>query len=444
MRRTFPRGGVHPPEEKHRTRHLPIETMPAPERVLIPVLQHLGAPAQPVAWPKSHVRMGQVIAEAEGMVSARIHASVSGMVKKVDYFPTNAAPRVLCIEVINDGEDTWVEGADRTPIDVDHVDRETALRVLARSGVVGLGGAAFPTHVKLDPPKDTPVDTLILNGCECEPYLTADDRLMVEHASEITKGMRVLMRVLGVDRGYIGIESNKPEAIQHMRVAARALPGVKVVSCKTVYPQGAEKQLIRTVLRREVPPGKLPMHVGVVVHNVGTAYAAWNAVARRVPLVERVVTVTGSAISRPANLRVRVGTPVSDIVAHCGGVSDDFAKLVVGGPMMGKATRLLGIPVAKGTGGLVFLRRSETLLREPSPCIRCAMCINVCPQGLMPCALSTATERGLFDRLDHIADCVECGSCQFACPSGRPLVHLIRWGKAEHKRLEETRRREGD
>lgn len=431
IRRSFPRGGVHPPQRKRPTRSCAIETLPSPEKVRIPVHQHLGAPAKPVAWPKHHVQIGEVIAEAGGTVSAPVHASVSGKVKKVDYYPAASAPRLLCIEIASDGDEEWTHDANRTPVDVDYIETETARAVLASSGVVGMGGAAFPTHVKLSPPGDVSIHTLILNGCECEPYLTADHRLMVENAPEILKGMKVLMRVLDVEKGFIGIESNKPEAIRAMREAAHALAGVKVITLRTVYPQGAEKQLIKAILGREVPPGKLPMHVGAVVHNVGTAFAAYEAVACRKPLVERVVTVTGSAIRRPANLRVRVGTLVSDIVEHCGGLRDGFAKFIVGGPMMGRACRHLDIPVTKAVGGLIFLDRSEVVLPEPEPCIRCASCVHVCPQGLMPCELATAVEHRLWDRLDHIADCVECGSCQYACPSHRPIVHLLRWGKAE-------------
>jgi electron transport complex protein RnfC len=417
---------------------LPIEAMPPPDLLRIPVHQHLGAPADPVAWPKSSVRIGQVIAEGNGSVSAAIHASVSGKVKKVDYYASAAAPRVLCIDIANDGEEEWADGANRTPVDVDCIPPEVARDVLATSGVVGMGGAAFPTHIKLSPPADVSIHTVILNGCECEPYLTSDDRLMVEHAPEIVKGMKILLGVLGVAQGYIGIESNKPEAIRAMREAALGLPMVKVVSLRTVYPQGAEKQLIRAILGREVPPGKLPFHLGVVVHNVGTAFAAWEAVACRKPLIERVVTVSGSAIERPANLRVRVGTMVSDVVDHCGGLRGDFAKLVVGGPMMGRACNRLDIPVTKATSGLLFLDRREAAMPDPVPCIRCASCVQVCPQGLMPCELASAVEHGQWERLDHIFDCVECGSCQFICPSFRPLVHLVRWGKAEARKRSEN------
>jgi electron transport complex protein RnfC len=380
------------------------------------------------------VCIGEVIAECDGPVSAAVHASVSGKVKKVDYYPSAAAPRVLCVDIVNDGEEEWAHDTNRTPVDIDYIETDVARDVLTRSGVVGMGGAAFPTHIKLSPPEDVSVHTLILNGCECEPYLTADHRLMVERAAEIIKGMKILMRVLAVERGFIGIESNKPDAIGTMRSAARALPGVKVLTLRTVYPQGAEKQLIRAILGCEVPPGKLPMHVGVVVHNVGTAFAAYQAVACRKPLVERVVTVTGSAIERPANLRVRIGTLVSDVVEHCGGLRDGFAKLIVGGPMMGRACRSLDIPVTKATSGLIFLDRSEVILPDPVPCIRCASCVQVCPQGLMPCELAAAVEHRQWDRLEHVFDCVECGSCQYICPSHRPVVHLLRWGKAEYKK----------
>lgn len=436
MARTFKRGGVHPPEEKQLTERKPIETLPLPKRVVIPMAQCLGAPAEPTVKPKDAVKTGQRIGEPKGFVSTPVHASVSGVVKKVDLFPTAAGARSLCVEIESDGKDEWVEGVDLAGGDVDFAKPDAFLPALTDAGLVGMGGAAFPTHVKLKPPKDVKVDTLILNGAECEPYLTADHRLMVEHAAEIATGLQILAAVLGVERTFVGIEDNKPDAVAAMRKALAGVLGVEVVVCRTRYPQGAEKQLIQSITNREVPPGKLPMHVGCVVQNVGTAFAAFEAVARRKPLVERVLTVSGRAIREPKNLRVRVGTPLGDIVAFCGGTTDGLRKLIFGGPMMGKALRYEDVPVVKSTSGILFFDRQEAATVEEFSCIRCGRCLEACPQGLVPCDLGDLAEHGLYDKLADAMDCVECGSCQYACPARRRLVHLLRLGKSEFRRLQ--------
>jgi electron transport complex protein RnfC len=439
MKRTFKRGGVHPPQEKHFTREKPIENPPLPERVFIPLNQNLGAPSKSVVEPKQEVKTGQIIAEPTGFVSSPVHASVSGVVKSIGYRRTSVSPCSLCIEIESDGKDAWVDGVQLDADAIDFSHRESFLESIRAAGLVGMGGAAFPTHVKLSPPKEFPVDTLIVNGVECEPYLTADNRLMLEHPGEILQGLLAMKAVLGVERAFIGIEDNKPRAIAAVREAVGKTPGVEVVTLKTRYPQGAEKQLIKAVLGREVPPGKLPMQVGAVVQNVGTAFAVFEAVARRKPLVERVLTVSGQAIREPKNLRVRIGTPLKNIVEYCGGARDNLGKLIMGGPMMGKALRSADVPVLKSTSGLVFLDKASSLSPPECGCIRCGRCVLACPQGLVPGELARLSEAGAFERLADALDCVECGSCQYACPSNRRILHLLRLGKNEYRNLQKEK-----
>ncbi len=440
MARTFRLGGVHPPEQKRLTEGKAIEILPPPRRVVIPMAQCLGAPAAPTVKPKDAVKAGRRIGEPQGFVSTPVHASISGVVKRVDLFPTSVGPRTLCVEIESDGADAWVDGVDPAAEAVDFSRPEAFLPALSDAGLVGMGGAAFPSHVKLRPPKDVTLDTLILNGAECEPYLTADHRLMIEHPREIALGLRILRAVLGVERAFVGIEDNKPDAIARMREALRGLDGAEVAVCRTRYPQGAEKQLLKTILDREVPPGKLPLHVGAVVHNVGTAFAAFEAVARRKPLVERVLTVSGRAIREPKNLRVRIGTTLDALIDRCGGVTEGLRKVIFGGPMMGKALRSLDVPVIKSTSGVLFFDRSEAVLVREHPCIRCGRCLGACPQGLCPCDMADLAENARYEDMADALDCVECGACQFACPGHRRLMHLIRLGKSEHRRLQQAKK----
>jgi len=434
MRRTFRRGGIHPPGEKHLTRDKPIETLPPPERVCIPLNQNLGAPSRPVVAPKERVKAGQMIAEPTGFVSSPVHASISGTIRSIGTRRTSISPHSPCIEIESDGEDAWIDTVDLQAQRVDFSEADGFLDAIRDAGLVGMGGAAFPTHVKLSPPADCPIDALILNGVECEPYLNSDNRLMLEHTDEIIQGLRILETVLGVEQAFVGIEDNKPRAIEAMRSAASGAKDLRIVALKTCYPQGAEKQLIKAVLGREVPPGKLPMSVGAVVQNVGTAHAAFEAVARRKPLVERVMTVSGPAIREPKNLRVRVGTSLLEVIDCCGGVTADLQKIVIGGPMMGKSLRVADVPVLKSTSGLVFLDRGRARLLAEAPCIRCGRCVQACPQGLVPGEMARYAEVGRFEQLADALDCVECGSCQFSCPSHRRLMHLVRLGKNEYRR----------
>jgi H+/Na+-translocating ferredoxin:NAD+ oxidoreductase subunit C len=444
-RKTFSMGGVHPPESKGATEALAIETPPLPKTVFIPLQQHIGAPANALVKKKDEVLTGQLIGEAVGMVSAPVHASVSGVVKNVAAVPTGYGPRSMAIEITVSEEQAWAEGILQEPDEafrLDDLEPKALLAALKSAGLVGMGGAAFPTHVKLSPPPGVSIDHLILNGAECEPYLTADHRLMVERADDVVRGADVLRRILGVELVHVGVEDNKPDALAAFAEAQGRAPWLRIHPLKTQYPQGAEKQLIRAITGREVPSGKLPLHVGVVVQNVGTAFAAFEAVFLNKPLIERVTTISGSAVANPKNLALRIGTPVADAVAFCGGATESLSKLILGGPMMGKAVRSLDMPVMKGTSGVLLLSEGESPELEEDDCIRCAMCVQACPQGLTPCDLANFIEYDTGDKalVSRAADmglneCVECGSCNYICPTRRRLVQWIRLGKALHREV---------
>ena len=434
--KTFRRGGIHPPERKL-TEDKAITAAPIPEQVWVPLSQHIGAPAEAVVAKGDEVAVGQVIAQAKGFVSAPIHAPVSGKIAKIDEIITLSGYPQPAIQIKTAG-DTWIDGADKSDVlaSTIRVSREEIVSRIAESGIVGLGGAAFPTSVKYSLPPGKVVDTLIINAVECEPYLTADYRLMLEHTREILVGIRLLMRALGVRQACIGIERNTPRAIEVMREAVANHGGfeegsIQVTELQTKYPQGAEKQLISAVLGREVPSGKLPLDVGAVVNNVGTAFAVYQAVQKHVPLVQRVVTVTGSGITRPGNYLVRIGTPISALLEHAGGLPADTGKVIAGGPMMGKTVDAIDAPVVKGTSGILVLNREQSRRPPVRPCIRCSRCVGVCPMGLEPYLLETLSQLERGEDLDQrrILDCMECGSCSFTCPAGRPLLDHIRTGK---------------
>jgi electron transport complex protein RnfC len=434
--KTFSRGGVHPPEHKLSAGNQ-IRELPLPEVVTIPVSQHLGAPSKVLVNRGDQVKVGQVIAESTGFVSTNIHASVSGKVLKVDQFMDSSGYRKMAVQIQVEG-DEWLDTIDRS----DDLVRNTVLNAedirkkILEAGIVGLGGATFPTHVKLTVPRGKTAEYLIINGVECEPYLTADHALMMERSEELFSGIQILMKGLGVEKAILGIENNKPDAIEKMTELTRG-SSVEVQGLKVKYPQGGEKQLVQALLKREVPSGGLPIDVGVVVFNVGTTLAVYEAVNKNRPLIDRVVTVTGKSLEKPSNFMVRIGTPVSALVEQAGGVPEHTAKVINGGPMMGKALSTLDVPVVKGSSGILLMDESEARRKELKPCIRCSKCISVCPMGLEPYLLMTLSERSMFERMEteKTLDCIECGSCSYTCPSSRPLLDYIRLGKAEVNKI---------
>jgi electron transport complex protein RnfC len=431
MLKTFPKGGVHPPENKL-SADKKIEILPIPKQVSIPVSQHIGAPAKVIVKKKDTVKVGQIIAESGGFVSANIHSSVSGTVFKVEDVIDTSGYRKQAV-IINVEGDEWDESIDRSEDLIKDIEYspDEIIKKVQNAGIVGLGGATFPSHVKLMPPKGTKAEILLINGVECEPYLTSDHRLMLEKADEMMLGIQLLMKALKVEKAVIGIENNKKDAINILTKLSKSYKGISVVALKVQYPQGGEKQLIKAVTKREVPSGNLPISVGAVVHNVGTAFAVYEAVQKNKPLIERVVTITGKSIKEPGNFLVRIGTPVNDLIEAAGGLPEDTGKIISGGPMMGKALNSLDVPIAKGTSGILIIPRNESVRREIKPCIRCAKCIDVCPMGLEPYLLMTLGEKTLLEKLEKedVLDCIECGSCSYACPSDRPLLDYIRLGK---------------
>jgi len=426
--KTFP-GGVHPPDNKHWSAHLPVEECPLPDELVIHFSQHIGAPAEPCVEPGTRVGKGDVLGHAKGFVSVPVHASTSGEVVAVEPRPHPSGRDLPAAILRPDGEDRW--GEVLPELSPATLSREETLERIRCAGVVGMGGAAFPAHVKLMPPEDRPIDTLILNGVECEPYLTADHRLMLEVPERIVVGAEEVANLLGVRQLFVGIENNKPDAIEAMRRACRD-SRLQVVPLQVKYPQGAEKQLIKAVLGREVPSGGLPMDVGVVVQNVGTVAALHQAVKHGLPLIERITTVTGPGVCQPKNLRVRIGTPLAHMVDVCGGMVDDPGKLIMGGPMMGMALLNLDVPATRGTSGVLVLREEDVPVRPESACIRCARCVQHCPAHLLPTSIAALARLDLFDRADELGalDCIECGCCSFDCPASLPLVQSIRTAKA--------------
>lgn len=430
--KTFPVGGVHPPENKI-TAGTAIKHLPLPASVAIPVSQHIGEPAVVEVNKGDIVKTGQVIARSKGFVSTNIHSSVSGKVSKIDTILDSTGFRQTAVFIDTEG-DEWLETIDRTdsiPAGIKFSSEEIIKKCL-ESGIVGLGGATFPSHVKLTVPAGKRCDTLIINGAECEPYLTSDHRLMLEKAREILIGTSILMKALKVNKALIGIENNKPDAISQLSGLAKEFQGITVHSLKVKYPQGAEKQLIKALINREVPSGRLPLDVNAVVHNVGTAFAVYEAVQKNKPLFERVVTITGRSVLNPGNYFVRTGTPVRSLIEAAGGLPEDTGKVISGGPMMGKAIPNIDVPVVKGTSGIVLIPRNESERTVIRPCIRCAKCVAACALNLEPYLLMALSEKNEFERAERerITDCMECGSCSYTCPAGRPLLDYIRLGKA--------------
>ncbi|HEX9777446.1 MAG TPA: electron transport complex subunit RsxC [Geopsychrobacteraceae bacterium] len=426
--KTFP-GGLHPPDSKHYSATSPIAVCPLPEQLVIPMGQHIGAPAEACVAVGDLVKKGQLIATAKGFVSVPIHASSSGEVVAVEPRLHPMGKLLPAVVIKTDGEDCWddtLQGADPAELSGD----ELKNRIRA-AGIVGMGGATFPTHVKLSPPEDKKIDTLIINGVECEPFLTADHRLMLEESERIFDGIDILRKILGIERAVIGIEANKPDAIEKLSREGAAR-NVAVQALQVKYPQGAEKQLIDAITGRQVPSGTLPMEVGVVVQNVGTAAAVSDAIRLGRPLVERVATVTGPGIKQPKNLLIRIGTPLSFLVEQCGGLHGEPAKIIMGGPMMGQTQLSLDIPAIRGTSGLLIFRQEDLPKKlEAGPCIRCGRCVTACPIHLAP---TTIAAYGRLDMLDeanayNALDCIECGCCTYICPATLPLVQTIRYAK---------------
>jgi electron transport complex protein RnfC len=435
--KTFKIGGVHPSENKI-SADKAIEVLPLPKTAFIPVSQHLGAPAQIQVKRGDVVKVGTLLAKGEAFISANIHSSVSGKVLKIDNLTDTSGYKKPTI-VVNVEGDEWEDTIDRTPDINRNIDlsSEEIIKKINEMGVVGLGGATFPSHVKLMVPKGKKAEYLIINGVECEPYLTSDHRLMLEKAEEMLIGIQILMKGLKVEKALVGIESNKPDAIDHLKKLCKNYKGIEIHPLKVKYPQGAEKQLIKALINREVPSGKLPIEVGAVVNNAGTAFAVYEAVQKNKPLIERVVTITGKSVKKPSNWMVRLGTPVNDIIEAGGGLPEDTGKVISGGPMMGKSLNSLDVPIVKGTSGILIIRKNETHRPLEQHCIRCAKCITVCPMGLEPYQLLNLSINQKWEALEteRVMDCIECGSCLFTCPSTKPLLDYIRIAKSNVGKL---------
>ena len=430
--RTFRIGGIHPQANKLSAGQ-PIQVIAPPESVVIPLGQHIGAPAKAIVDKGDMVKAGALIGKADGVVSANVHSSVSGTVMKVDSMIDGFGISRPAVFIHTEG-DEWDEAIDRSETIIKECGLSSAeiIRKIEAAGIVGMGGAAFPTQIKLTPPPGEKAETLLVNAVECEPYLTSDHALLVEKGEQVMIGVTILMKTLNVGRAVIGIESNKPDAIEIMKRLAPSYKGIEIMPLKIKYPQGSEKQLIEAILRREVKSGKLPISAGTLVHNAATVYAVYEAVQKNKPLIERIVTVTGKALKNPSNFLVRIGTPVSTLIDAAGGLPENTGKIIGGGPMMGKAMINADSPVMKGSSGFVLMTKDEALRCPMHDCIRCAKCVNACPMGNEPHLLMNLTQRKLWDeaKKNHILDCIECGSCTFSCPANRPILDHVRLGKA--------------
>ena len=432
--KTFRIGGVHPHDNKEFSSHKAITAVPLPKKAIIPLVQHIGAPAKPVVQKGDAVKVGQLLAEAGGFVSAPIHSPVSGKVAKIDTAVDAWGMKMQAIYIDVEG-DEWMPEIDRTDIIVpfSNLDSKEIIDKIKNAGIVGLGGACFPTHVKLMPPPGKKAEVLIVNGVECEPYLTCDHQLMLERGEQIMIGIELVMKALGINRAIIGIENNKPDAIAHMQKLAAEVPGVEVQPLKLRYPQGGEKQLIDACIGRQVPSGALPIEVGAVVDNVATLFAVYEAVQKNKPLISRVMTVTGKDVKNPGNYEVRFGTPLANVLEMAGGVPESTGKIIGGGPMMGRAMQNIDMPCNKRMSGALLMTEAESKRVDPSPCIRCAKCVSACPMGLEPYLLAKLSAAQNWEAMEklNIMDCIDCGCCLFTCPSHRPLLDYIRLGKGK-------------
>lgn len=433
------KGGIHPPENKDTTKGIAIEKATEPATVMIPLQQHIGSPCEPIVKVGDSVRVGQKIGRAEGFVCVPVHASISGTVKAIKEVPLNTGVEGMAVVIESDGKnekDPSVESKG----DLDKITSEEIIEMIKEAGIVGMGGATFPSHVKLSPPPEDKIDTIILNGAECEPYLSADHRLMLEGADDIVLGLKIIMKAAGVENAYIGIENNKPDAIDTMLKAVENEDNIKIAILETKYPQGGEKQLINAITKREVPSGGLPKDIGVIVFNVGTSAQIAKTFRTGMPLIERVITVGGNGVRKPKNLLAKIGTPIKDLIQHCDGYADDVGKIILGGPMMGIAQHTDEVAVVKGTSGLLVFDKKEATIPEPSNCIRCGRCIEVCPINLQPLFISENSLNNRFEEAERYRalDCIECGSCSYICPAKRPLLPSIKVAKdqiiARHSR----------
>lgn len=434
--KSFHIGGIHP-EENKLTNDKATQVAGLPKQAIFPLSQHIGAPAKPVVNKGDHVKVGTLLAEAGGFVSAPIYSSVSGTVLKIDTVIDASGYRKPAIFVKVEG-DEWEESIDRTEKleTIEEHSELTSEEIINRikvAGVTGMGGAGFPTFIKLCPPPTAKAECVIINAVECEPYITSDYRLMLEHPDEILVGLELLMKGVKVNKGYIGIEENKPAAIDLFIQKTARKSNIEIVPLKQKYPQGGEKQLVDAVINRQVPaPPAIPVNVGAVVQNVGTAFAVYQAVMKRKPLFERYTTVTGKRLKSPGNFLVRMGTPISQLIESCGGLPKGDNKILAGGPMMGKALINTDVPICKGSNAVTILTDNDAHRKAPQPCIRCGKCVNACPMGLEPYLLATCSSLKLWEKVEHeqITSCIECGSCQFTCPSHRPILDNIRLGKS--------------
>ncbi|NCA85000.1 MAG: electron transport complex subunit RsxC [Clostridia bacterium] len=439
--KTFVMGGVHPPEQKISAAEA-ILTLPLPKTITVPVSQHLGSPAAVLVKRGDLVKTGQLLAKATGFISANIHSPATGKVAKIDVVMDQSGYKRTSV-IIETTDDEWMEDIDTSSDLLREVtlSKKEIIDRIHNMGVVGLGGATFPVYVKMMVPEGKKAELLLINGVECEPYLTSDHRLMIERSDELMVGITILMRALVVEKAIIGIENNKPDAIEKLSALCQKYPGISVQALKVKYPQGGEKQLIKAVTGREVPSGKLPIEVGCVVDNVGTAVALYEAVQKNKPLIERIVTITGKAAKRPGNYLVRMGTPIRALIEAAGGLPENLGKVVGGGPMMGKALMDVEAPIVKGSSGVLLMTDEEAHRVAVRNCIRCARCTTVCPMGLEPYLLAQLVTHENWDKAEdnRIMDCIECGSCHYTCPSGRPLLDYIRLGKTKVGTIIRTR-----
>lgn len=429
--------GVHPPENKDITSGIASRRFPFPDEVILPLSQHIGTPAKALVQAGDYVERGDVIAEAAGFISSAVHATASGTVKSIELWPHPNGAMVPSIRIDVDPNSSQMRRSRIVPRWQDVKDEDLS-KEIAKAGIVGLGGAAFPSHVKLCPPKDQPVELLLINGCECEPYLTSDHRVMLEQPDQVYTGIRIALKALGITRAVIGIEANKPDAIEIMRKTKPDDLDVTIQPLQVKYPQGAEKMLIKAVMGREVPSGALPSAIGAMVQNVATAANVAAVFETGHPLIERIITVTGRGIREPGNWKIPFGTKLRDVIEHCGGLTEDAAEIVFGGPMMGLGQANLDIPILKANGGILILSKDECKQQDIMPCIRCGKCLDACPVFLNPQLMGALAKAERYEELEtdaNLKDCMLCGSCSFVCPSNIPLSQLFAMSRTQIRRL---------